>query len=49
MLSSAVSCGAAAAPATAASEFPGLAPERAVADYVLANVLVLLAVWNYLV
>ena len=35
-------------PATAASEFPGLAPERAVADYVLANVLVLLAVWNYL-
>ena len=31
-------------PATAASEFPGLAPERAVADYVLANVLVLLAV-----
>lgn len=35
-------------PATCASEFPGLAPERAVADYVLANLVVLLAVWNYL-
>ena len=35
-------------PATAPEEFPGLAPERAVADYVLANLGVLLAVWNYL-
>lgn len=35
-------------PATAPSEFPGLSAERAVADYVLANLVVLLAVWNYL-
>lgn len=35
-------------PSTAADEFPGLAPERAVADYILANLVMFLAVWNYL-